>query len=217
MLIAFLLIAVGAIWILSSALSRINQPSPVAAATNAPYVEPATQAPQPAKTNNVASNYGATNLDPLPTATTAPSNTPAPVMPAKKDLYLQDETAHLRENVTITLLPDFVNEGFVGCWPQKPGFAVTLRLQNMVSKEFVARFDRFGFSAKDDLGNSYTLKESGFNCETTPGIVTSSLDAGYHYDLYLSFTGQIPLEAKYIVITVNDISGSGTLVFRKDL
>jgi hypothetical protein len=149
----------------------------------------------------------------LPTATLQPT-------PTLKPYYLANEATYLREGISIYLEPDFKSEGFVGCDTPKPGFVVALQIANNNDVNFTARFDAFGFSAVDNTGKTYKLVASGFYfCSIDPGIRSSDLAPGSNaeYQVILAFSGQIPLEATQIFITINSISGSPTLVFRKDL
>lgn len=209
LLAGFLVISVCAIGILVVVLFVLNRTPTVASTPIPPVVNqvPATAVPQIEQPTSV----------PLPTevqATAVP--TPMPT-PAPKEFYSQGEGAMVREGISIALQPDFIADALYDC-VNKPGFVVQFGITNRTSHDFLARYDRQTFSAVDDTGKTYQFKGSGVGrCDNTPGPVTLTVSGNYTQYFVASFYGEIPLNARYIYITINDISGSGKIVLRKDL
>lgn len=74
------------------------------------------------------------------------------------------------------------------------------------------RYDASAFHAEDNLGNQYPLKGAGVNVCNDVGIQEYSATS-YEY-LRLKFGGQVPLEAQYLIITADSLSGT-RVVFHK--
>jgi DNA-binding CsgD family transcriptional regulator len=206
----FALISVCVIGVLLFIIFRLNQPLTARVATNTPEV--------------VAIIPTSTPTVPTSTPTITPTPTPIPptptitLTPTPKAFYEQKEAYWLRDNVAIYLDPEFVRIGYALCMTHDPGFNVMLWIHNQGENSFNARFDRFAFSAVDDTGKTYELVESGFDaCDDAPGTVSEDYRSGEKLAIILAFTGQIPVEARYLYITVESISGSEKIVFRKDL
>lgn len=195
-------------------LNRINQPVPAIAATNtnspSVAVRVDTAIPQAVIPTAIPTQ--------VPTTTSVPpTNTPV-FTPTPKAIYEQGELAYLRESVSIYLDKDFTITNSAACVPHDPGFGVKFWIENTGAESFLARFERSAFSAVDDTGKIYEIYLSGVEiCHEVPGNDSSSFVSGSKQRLFLSFAGQIPLQAKYIFVTINDISGSGKIVFRKKL
>jgi hypothetical protein len=147
---------------------------------------------------------------PLP-PTAFPTNTP-------KAYYAQGEAAVLRDNVFAQIADAFIGAG-TSC--NKPGmdFGVRIKISNNSSDEFVVRFNTSSFHATDDLNTQYSLYASSFFNQNSPlGIdLYGQLAGGQWVDICVAFKGKIPLQATYILVTADFISGVGPMTFRKDI
>jgi hypothetical protein len=141
------------------------------------------------------------------------------------DYYLQfQEHTIFRDKdgpFTIELSRDFFISSSSQCKLEatgKEGFTVATYLTNTRWSPITIEYDGAGFSAIDDTGKSYELWASGLNgCSPSMGKESVVFDPGISRSLLVSFWGEIPDNAKYIYITIDDILGSGKIVFRKDL
>jgi len=210
----FALMSICSIIFLLVFLRVLNRPTPVVHASAIPQIVVEQNTPEPVyqtatpETIVVVPQPVATDIPPIPT--TAPQ-------PTQKDFYNQGEMAIIRESIYISLDPDFVTAQWVGC-VYNPGFVAQFGVFNNTNTNFLMRFDRFAFSAVDDTGKTYEFKGSGMGmCENTPGTVSITVNSNDDRYFVVAFAGEIPLNARYIFITVSDISGSGKIVFRKNL
>jgi hypothetical protein len=175
-----------------------------------------TVTPSPTQ-DNVTTPAATSPLVPTEPTTTsiAPSEAPPPVdtpIPTP-DFYTAGQAAILRDDVTVTLDPVFhLQNG--GCIAPESGFVVMLLINNRSGTEFLIRFDPRAFSAMDDTGKVYEL--TGAGVDRCNAVGPQTIQAKTDNALYLRFAGEIPLEATYIVITADSLSGF-RLIFRKPL
>lgn len=148
------------------------------------------------------------------TFTAEPSFTPAPTA-TQKGYYDQGEGVLLADGVYAYLNEEFQGPGNI-CWKPNNGFALIIIVENNSDNDYDVRFDATGFHAKDNLGNEYKLRGSGiFYCEDKFGIIEGQIRDGSSNNIGMQFEGIIPLEAEYVDITVDFISGIGPIIFRK--
>lgn len=168
--------------------------------------------------------YSVMNSNPVshPTVGVAPA-IDAPVT-QPEGVYVEGDRAIIRadqNNYVDIYAFDFVSKVFPGCSSAEigePGFAVAFVISNTSYNPFLIKFESSGFSAVDDTGKTYEFSGSGFdNCTSRVGSQESEFKPGEVKMLRVAFKGEFPPEAKYVYITINDISGSGKIVFRKDL
>lgn len=137
---------------------------------------------------------------------------------ATPEYYREEEPAQIAPSVTIRMRPTFGTKNSVLCWAPNPGYNLVLTILNATDRQFLLRFEGRGFSAIDNLGREYALKASGINgCSGEPGLRSMLINSGYDESIMVSFSGEIGLEVDYILLTVDNISGTGPIVFRKDI
>ena len=101
------------------------------------------------------------------------------------------------------------------CSHPVPGFGVFIDIKNDTGDRFLLRYDPQGFHAQDDLGNNYPLRGAGIGyCDGGPGPKEYQVFSYRTEYLSLAFSGQVPLEAKYLIITADSLSGV-KVVFHK--
>ena len=174
---------------------------------------PATETPLPTVTPEFTNTPVPTlTFTPEPTFTPLPTETP-------KGYYDQGEDVLLKEGVYAFLSEKFRVAGQVFCMKPDNGFGVTIFFKNTTNDQFNLRFDADSFHAVDDLGNKYPLIGSGvWYCEGNHGI-QEDVVTSYGSEIFISITfrGVPPLDAKYIFITADQISGVGPITFRKSI
>jgi hypothetical protein len=216
----FALISICSIIFLLVFLRVLNRPMPVVMASAMPQTVVEQNTPEPVYVYETATPETvviipstATNV---PTYTSVPPTPTYLPTPTRKDLYAQGEWTYLRENVFISLDQDFWTAWWASCI-NDPGFVVNFEVRNEGTSDFLMRFDKMSFSAVDNTGKSYQLTGSGSGqCEDF-GIYSETVRDGGSRFFVIAFAGQILVDARYIDITINDISGSGKIVFRKNL
>jgi hypothetical protein len=108
-----------------------------------------------------------------------------------------------------------MQEGFAMCSHPVPGFGVFIDIKNDTGDRFLLRYDASAFHAQDDLGNSYSLRGAGIGyCDDGPGPQEYQVFSYRTEYISLTFSGQVPLEAKYLVITADSLSGT-QVIFHK--
>jgi len=208
----FALISICSIIFLLVFLRVLNRPTPVVHASAMPQIVVEQNTPEPIYQTATPETIV---VIPQPVATELPSIPTS--LPTPKDFYNQGEMVIIREGVYISLDPDFLTAQWVGC-VYNPGFVIQFGVYNKTNNNFLMRFDRYAFSAEDDTGKTYEFKGSGMGmCENTPGTVSITVNSNDDKYFVVAFAGEIPLNARFISITISDISGSGKIVFRKDL
>jgi hypothetical protein len=224
MLGGFCLISVCAIGFLVMLLVILNLPSLGAS----PYVPPVAFSATDTAAPLIQSTYIPTQVIstsvPIvePTIGTTTVATPIPTTPANltsptpKAFYNQGESVTIRDGVSVFLNPNFLTASWNGC-VNNPGFVAILEFENKGSNDFLARYELYGVSAKDDTGKTYEIRGSGSGKCTSSSAVSTTISGGRVAQIVFSFYGEIPTQARYIDITVDDISGSGKIIFRKDL
>jgi len=156
-----------------------------------------------------------------PTFTASPLPTILPTT-TPKQYYDQGESVVLKDGIYMSLSDEFLTEGGP-CGIPKPGFGVKIVIENTIDQQYLIRFNSSDFHAVDDLGNKYKLVYIGNNgdgfCDVPIGVPSEYTMSWGYWTSYipLSFQGQIPLQATYILITADWISGIGPIVFRKDI
>jgi hypothetical protein len=166
-----------------------------------------------------------------PQATVAPTDAPPPVEPTRtevpfpteafKDFYELDEPAPLAENVYIKLTGndlDNASEGFCYRPSDQQGFVLSLYIDNRSNSTFLAKYDGSFFHATDDVGTQYQLYGAGYpSCYPPSGPKTFQVfPTDTTKGIVMYFKGQIPFEAKYLILTVDYLSGV-RLVFHRQL
>lgn len=159
----------------------------------------------------------------LPSGTILPTDTatfePTPI---PKTYYDQGEMVTLKDGIYMSLSDEFLTEGGP-CGKPDPGFGVKIVVQNQIDEQFLVRFNTGNFHSRDNLGNEYKLVAIGNNgdgfCNQPIGVPSEYTMSWGYWTSYIpmQFKGQVPLEATYILITADWISGVGPIVFRKDL
>ncbi len=150
-----------------------------------------------------------------PTITPPPNEIPTNT---QKAYYMEGEALVLKDNVFAGVKSDFGYRG--GPCDQVPmDFAIRIYVRNNSNSEFLLRFNTSAFHAVDDVGTQYKLVESGLQNHNEPlGVdVSYPFTPGRQQDICVAFKGQIPLQATYILVTADFISGVGPVTFRKDL
>ena len=216
----FALISICSIIFLLVFLRVLNLPTPVVHASAMPQIVVEQNTPEPVYVYETATPETVVIIPPtvtnVPTYTSVPPTPTYLPTPTRKDIYTQGEWTYLRENVFISLDSDFWTAWWASCI-NDPGFVVNFEVRNEATSDFLMRFDRMSFSAVDNTGKVYQLTGSGVgHCEDF-GILDYTIQDGSTRYFVIAFAGQIPVDARYIDITINDISGSGKLVFRKNL
>lgn len=160
---------------------------------------------------------------PVPISTTTPAPTLSPTIPpptrTPKAYYDEEEIVTLADGIHMYLSDEFSQSGG-WCSLPEPGFGVTIRFENTINEQYPIRFSSEDFSAVDDLGNIYELEEVsiGSDCYRPGTQVEYMMDHGkWEPWLIVNFSGQIPLEAQYIFVTADWISGIGPTTFRKSI
>jgi len=149
---------------------------------------------------------------PTETVTLTPTSTPKP------EYYLEDKAVEIDTGLFLSLNSNFGNSNFSLCWAPKPGYNLVLNFTNKTSDQFLLRFDGNGFRVEDNLGREYDVKATGIGrCNSDPGLRTATLNPGNTVSIFVSFAGELDLDVEYLKITVDNISGFGPFVFRKDL
>jgi hypothetical protein len=200
-----LLVAVG---YLAYQLGR-NQSQPAPTSTPISLSSPS-PLPQPSATVIAPPTQAPSDTPAPPTDTSIPSTETIP--PPTPAFYNQGEWAPLKDGVFVRLKENFDSNGGA-CMPPQPGFTVGLEINNTTGSQFVLRYDSSGFHAQDDLGNNYTLEGVGTSsCIDPPGV--QQFIASYNFSLFIKFAGQSPINAKYLIITADSLSGV-KVVFHK--
>lgn len=212
--IAYVVATIGVIWVVwhfAFEAGRQSTPTTPPFSTSIPAITPvATVAVPPTVSSPIPSALPTDTLVPTATETHIPTPTP-------KGYYNEEEKAVIRPGIYASLGQNFMNEGFVGCSHPVPGFGVSIWINNDSDAQFAIRYDSASFHAQDDLGNTYPLKYAGlYWCNAGPGPQEELLRPSASTNFSLAFSGQVPLEAKYLIITVDSISGSGALIFHKN-
>jgi len=197
---------------------------PVATPTVPPPVEtPSLEAAAVAEVSPTPTELPSPTATPFPTPTStptpAPTETPAPTvtptLEATPSVYQVGEKAYLAPEVFLILTDEL--EDSTMC--TTPGFRLYFGVDNQSSRQFIIRFDReTGFAIQDDEGKTYEYggaSVSFYTCKS--GMENVIVDAGRYKRLYVHFRGPIPASPRYLLITIDDISGQGPFVFRKDL
>jgi hypothetical protein len=148
----------------------------------------------------------------MPAATEAPTLEPSLAL---KAYYEDGEWAPLRTGVYAGIHNTFMQDGFAMCSHPVPGFGVFIDIKNDTADGFLLRYDSSGFHAQDDLGNNYPLNGAGIGyCDDGPGPQESQVSSDGTEYISLVFSGQVPLDAKYLVITADSLSGT-KVIFHK--
>jgi hypothetical protein len=156
--------------------------------------------------------------------TTAPIDTPLPtetkVMPTftAKPYYNQGEAVPLKDKVHMYMGDEFNSAGGP-CSAGDLGFGLSLYVNNSSSDQFILRFNTGSFHATDNVGTEYELSKAWIPFTTTSDLLGTDVSYQLRNEnrICLIFKGQIPLQANYLLITADFISGVGPTVFRKDI
>jgi len=193
----------------------------VADTTEAPALPPPTFEPATAAAEApVAEIPTQTPFVVVVTATSHPA-TQAPA-PSPKPYYNQGEAVVLKDGIYMKLQEGFNSAGG-SCGKPEPGFGVQIWVENTTEGQFLVRFNSSDFHAADNLGTQYRLVQIGVN---QSGFCSDPIGVPLEYNLTnitdwtritMQFEGQIPLDATYLLITADWISGVGPTVFRKEL
>jgi len=145
---------------------------------------------------------------------------PAQIPPtnAPKAYYNQGEAVVIKPDVYMYMGENFSRFN-APCGNPNMEWGVAIYIKNESNSQFNLRFNTGGFSATDDLGTSYNFIGSGFpDLEQSNGLdKTYQMNPSSQTYICLSFTGSIPLEARYITVIADFISGVGPVTFRKDI
>ena len=176
-----------------------------------------TATPEPTQgiTNTIPATSALIPTQPIPTSIVPSESAPAPAITATPEFYTEGQAVVLKDGVVAILQDEFNDRSSGSCLPPQPGFGVTIEIHNTSGSQFNLRFDATAFSAVDNLGNEYELTGSGiFECYATFGIQEKLINNGVEDFIRLQFAGQFPLDAQYLTITADSISGV-KVVFRK--
>jgi hypothetical protein len=209
-------------------------PSVSATPTNTPIPPPTTETPDLQATIAAAVEVTLTALPPptpSPTATlmpppatleptTPPTQEPTPTPTATREYLGEEELAEIVPGVTLWLRPSYGNPSYIGCFVASyPGsnFSLVLIVSNKSDQQFNLRFEKHGVHVIDNVGREYSVTGAGFGeCPSEPGLRSRLIDPGEETDIFVSAEGSIGLDVKYLQLTVDNISGYGPFVFRKN-
>ncbi len=157
-----------------------------------------------------------------PTVTNTPNPTDTPtVMPSPtptREYYLAEEIVEITPGVTMFLQEDFGSRNYVFCYAPNPGQNLIFRISNQSDKQFLLRFDASGFKVVDNLGREYPVQKSGIGgCDEKPGLKSQTVNSGDTTFIEIGFFGELDLDVVYLLITVENVSGEGPWVFRKEI
>jgi hypothetical protein len=148
------------------------------------------------------------------TTTLTPTQPPY-VTSTPKPYYQAEEEALITTDISASLVLTDLNGG-ISCYPN-PGWVVIINVQSSSNDYFYLRYDPGRFSATDDLGTEYPLYGAGVEwCNETPGLKMHEMYPNSGARFFLGFSGEIPAQATYLVITAEYINGV-KLVFRRHL
>jgi hypothetical protein len=70
----------------------------------------------------------------------------------------------------------------------------------------------------DNIGRDYSVRGAGIaiECPSEPGLRSRLINSGDETEIFVSAEGSIGLDVKYLQLTVDNISGYGPFVFRKN-
>ncbi len=90
-------------------------------------------------------------------------------------------------------------------------------MENRSSRQFIVRYEtETCFDIRNDQGNTHHFHRaqlSGYSYDLASVII----EPGKYKTLTVSFAGPILPSSRHLLITIEDISGEGPFVFRKDL
>lgn len=199
-------------------LSRDRQPPPVAIIPT--YTETAIIIPTDTLIPTITSSPTFTLVPtdtPLPTLTDTPTLIPTPTQ--TPEFYLQGQSLEIKPNVFLTIEPKFNAKGYVYCSLEYTvGFSVRFQVTNKSDSQFILRYNWSDFEAVDNLGNSYNFHYSGSPwCSYEPGLRSVTINPNKSEELNLAFEGTFDINTEYILITLKNLSGKGSFVFKKDV
>ena len=172
-----------------------STPMPIASLTPAPTDTP-THTPAPTET---------TTETPAPTPTPTPIPTPS--------VYEVGDRAYLIPDVFLSLSDELDTSN----WLCAKGYRLEFPLENRSTRQFIMRYEmEEGISIQDDKGNIYTFCGASTGGYVS-GLASLIIDPGKETTLIVLFDGPILPSSRYLLITIENISGEGPFVFRKDL